>query len=263
MTFKKIRSLVGRIFSERQQMVIILWLSQIFWHLRKYFLGVEIDYPDEFMQNWKSIRKKSSQDKERNFTVYQLVKLHNKIFEGMQTNVIEFGTDRGGGLTTISKFIKKDTNVYSVDSFGLYADEIKKNVSKHDEHYQGQYKPFTKKTRFKDFNYLEMTESLNQILSKKNSKLETLVGYFPNLKKDDMNKLVNLKFSFVHLDFDLYQSTIDTFNFIKNRLEKNAIILFDDYNLINQEGVKKAVKDLQIDLDRGIQTQSGQLIIFT
>ena len=56
---------------------------------------------------------------------------------------------------------------------------------------------------------------------------------------------------------------MDTFNFIKDRLEKNAIILFDDYNLINQEGVKKAVKDLKIDLDRGIQTQSGQLIIFT
>ena len=61
----------------------------------------------------------------------------------------------------------------------------------------------------------------------------------------------------------MYQSTIDTFNFIKDRLEKNAILLFDDYNLINQEGVKKAVEDLKIDLNRGIQTQSGQLIIFT
>ena len=108
-----------------------------------------------------------------------------------------------------------------------------------------------------------MTKNLNQILFKKNSKLETLVGYFPQLKKEDMDKITNLKFSFVHLDFDLYQSTMDTFNFIKDRLEKNAIILFDDYNLINQEGVKKAVKDLKIDLDRGIQTHSGQLIIFT
>ena len=78
-----------------------------------------------------------------------------------------------------------------------------------------------------------------------------------------MDKIKDLKFSFVHLDFDLYQSTIDTFNFIKVRLEKNAIILFDDYNLINQDGVKKAVRDLKIDLDKGIQTQSGQLILFT
>ena len=73
---------------------------------------------------------------------------------------------------------------------------------------------------------------------------------FSKFKKEDMNKITNLKFSFVHLDFDLYQSTVDTYNFIKDRLEDNAIILFDDYNLINQEGVKKAVADLKINLDR-------------
>ncbi len=262
MTFKKIRSLVGRLFSEDQQMTIILWLSEIFWGLRKYFLGVEIDYPKEFLDNWKSIKSKSSQDKERNFTLYQLMKLHNKIFNDRKTNVIEFGSDRGGGLTTISKFVKKDTNIYSVDSFGLHAEEIKNNISEHDEHYQGKYKPFTKKTRFKDFNHIKMSENLNLILSKKNCKLETLVGYFPELKKEDMKKILNLKFSFVHLDFDLYQSTIDTYNFIEERLEKNAIILFDDYNLINQGGVKKAVETLKINLDTGIQTQSGQLIFF-
>ena len=126
MTFKKIRSLVGRLFTEEQQMIIILWLSEVYWYFRKFFLGVEIIYPKEFLDNWKSIKKISSQDKERNFTVYQLIKLHNKIFEGKQTNVIEFGTDRGGGLTTITKFIKKDTNLFSVDSFGLHAEEIKK-----------------------------------------------------------------------------------------------------------------------------------------
>ena len=71
-----------------------------------------------------------------------------------------------------------------------------------------------------------------------------------------------MKFSFVHLDFDLYQPTIDCFNFIKDRLEKNAIILVDDYNFINQEGVKKAVKDLKIDLSKSIQTQSGQLVLY-
>ena len=52
-------------------------------------------------------------------------------------------------------------------------------------------------------------------------------------------------------------------NFIKKKLEKNAIILVDDYNFINQEGVKRAIKDLKIDLNKGFQTQSGQLIIFT
>ena len=60
MIFKKIRSLGGRLFSENQQMLIIIWLSGIFWKMRKYFLGVEINYPDEFLDNWKSIKNQSS-----------------------------------------------------------------------------------------------------------------------------------------------------------------------------------------------------------
>ena len=263
MIFKKIRSLVGRLFNENQQMIVVMWLSAFYWKLRKYFLSVEIEYPQEFLENWNKIKKKSSQDKERNFTVYQLIKVFNTLFKGKETNVIEFGTDRGGTLTTISKFIKENSNIYAVDSFGFHAAEIKENVSKYDEHYQGNYKPFTKETRFKDFDHEEMSEELNKILSTKNSKLEVMVGYFPNLKNEDMGKISNLKYSFVHLDFDLYQPTKDCFNFIKNKLEKNAIILVDDYNFINQEGVKKAVKDLNVDLSKGFQTQSGQLIIFT
>ena len=232
-------------------MLIILWLSEIFWKMRKNFLGVEIVYPKEFLINLKSIKSRSSQDKERNFTVYQLVKLHNKLFEGKQTNVIEFGSDRGATLTTISKFIKKDSSIFSVDSFGLHADEIKKNVSKYDEHYHGKYKPFTKETRFENFDHVEMTKNLNDILLKKNSKLETLVGYFPKLDDQDMKKIINLKFSFVHLDYDLYQSTMTSFNFTKDKL-KNALILFDDYNLINWNSQTRNC-DLKIDLDKGIQ----------
>ena len=67
MIFKKIRSLVGRLFDENQQMLIVMWLSDFFWGLRKYFLSVEIDYPEEFLENWKNIKKQSSQDKESNF----------------------------------------------------------------------------------------------------------------------------------------------------------------------------------------------------
>ncbi len=262
MKFKNIRSFFGKFFSENAQMHFLIYLSGFFWKLRKYFLAVEITYPQEFIENWNSIKKISSQDKERNFTLYQILKMHNKIFEGKNTNIIEFGTDRGGSLTTISKFIKNNSKIFAVDSFGIYSDEIKKNISIHDPHYQGSYKPFTKETRFRDFDYKVMTKNLNQILNHKNSKLETFAGYFPDLEREHMNKISELKYSFVHLDFDLYKPTIDCLNFVKNRLEKNAIIFVDDYNLINQEGVKKALEDLKIDLERGIQTSSGQLILF-
>ena len=66
----------------------------------------------------------------------------------------------------------------------------------------------------------------------------------------------------MHADFDLYKPTLEVIKFIIPRLEKNAILLIDDYNLINQEGVKWAVRDTGININKGIQTPSGQLIFF-
>lgn len=264
MIFKKLRSLVGRLFDENQQMLIVIFLSDCFWSLRKYFLSVVIDYPEEFLANWKSIKKNTSQDKERNFTVYQLIKVHNQIFADKETFAIEFGVDRGGTLSTICKFIKKNTSIFAIDSFGIHSDKIKENVTNYDPHYLGKYMPFTKKTRFKDFDHRKLDNSLNELLKKKNCKLKIIASYFPDsLFKNDLNLISINKYSFVHLDFDLYKPTVDAIKFIMPRLEKNAIILVDDYNFINQEGVKWAIKDTGISLDRCIQTQSGQLIIYT
>ena len=99
--FKTLRSFVGKILPESFQMKVVIFLSDIFWLFGKYFLGAELDYPKEFLINWKSIKKKSSQDRERNFTIYQLIKIHNEIFKDQQTSVIEFGVDRGGTISTI------------------------------------------------------------------------------------------------------------------------------------------------------------------
>jgi len=262
--FKKIRSLVGRLFDENQQMLIVMHLSDFFWFLRKYFLSVEIEYPSEFLENWNTIKKNSSQDKERNFTVYQMIKVHNEIFKDRKTSIIEFGVDRGGTLTTICKFVKNNTEVFALDSFGTYADDIKDNISSYDSHYLGKYRPFTKKTRFKEFNYLSLEEKLNQNLIKKSSNLNIIQCYFPDkIDKKNLEKISSTKYSFVHIDFDLYKPTVDVIKFITPKLEKGAIILLDDYNFINQEGVKWAVRDSGINLNKCIQTQSGQLICYT
>ena len=262
--FKYIRSFIGKLFPENIQMVIIIFLSDLFWKLRKYFLSVVIDYPKEFLINWQSIKKNSSQDKERNFTIYQVIKLHNEIFKDKETSVIEFGVDRGGTITTISKFIKPKTKIYALDSFGIYADNIKKNVSNFDEHYKGSYKPFTKQTRFKNFNYKDLETNLSEPLLKKNCKIKIICCHFPNsLNDEDIIDLSSNKYSFVHFDFDLYLPTLEAIKFILPKLEKNAILLFDDYNFLNQEGVKVAVLESEINIKRSIQTQGGQLICFT
>ena len=262
--FKQIRSLVGRLFNENQQMIVVMHLSHFYWFLRKYFLAVEITYPKEFLINWSIIKNYSSQDRERNFTVYQMIKVHNEIFKGKKTNIIEFGVDRGGTLTTISKFVKDKSEIYALDSFGFFANDIKSNITNYDPHYLGRYKPFTKETRFKSFDYLTLEKQLNGILEKKESNLNLIKCHFPEkIDNEVFKKISSIKYSFVHVDFDLYKPTLDVIKFIIPRLEENAIILLDDYNLINQEGVKWAVKDSGINISKCIQTQSGQLICYT
>ena len=146
----------------------------------------------------------------------------------------------------------------------FFADEIKNNVTNFDPHYLGSYKPFTKKTRFKDFNFLNLQKELNDILIKKQGNLNIIKCYFPNnIEEETFKNLSSLKYSFVHIDFDLYKPTLEVIKFIIPRLEKNAIILLDDYNMINQEGVKWAVRDSGINISKCIQTQSGQLICYT
>ena len=41
--------------------------------------------------------------------------------------------------------VKNDTEIFALDSFGFYADDIKNNVVNYDSHYLGKYRPFTKK----------------------------------------------------------------------------------------------------------------------
>ena len=78
--------------------------------------------------------------------------------------------------------------------------------------------------------------------------------------KKILEEISSKKFSFVHFDFDLFVPTSEAIKFIKPKLAQNAILLFDDYNNINQEGVKHAVKESGLDVSKSIQTQSGQLI---
>ena len=104
----------------------------------------------------------------------------------------------------------------------------------------------------------------NEILIKKESNLNIIKCYFPEKIEDEIfKKISSIKYSFVHVDFDLYKPTLDVIKFVILRLEKNAIILLDDYNLINQEGVKWAVRDSGVNINKCIQTQSGQLICYT
>ena len=107
-------------------------------------------------------------------------------------------------------------------------------------------------------NYLALEKQLNEILIKRESNLNLIKCYFPEKIDDEIfKKISSIKYSFVHVDFDLYKPTLDVITFVIPRHEKNTIILLDDYNLINQEGVKWAARDSGVKISKCIQTQSG------
>ena len=262
--FKDIRSKVSKIFTESQQMRIIILLSSIFWWFRKYFLGVEIEYPEKFLKNWIRTKNDSSLDKERNFTLYQLINIHNEKFKNEETNIIEFGVSRGSSLKLISKFSKEKTNIFGIDSFGFYADEIKKrSTSRHDKNYHGPGVAFNTKTRFLNFSVEKLQNEINSDSNFYNKKLYLIKCHFPDVINDDDKKIVyDREYAFAYLDFDLHISTLRALEFILPRMKKNGIILIDDYNFINQEGCKVAVKEFGLNIDKCFQTQSVQLIYF-
>ena len=109
-----------------------------------------------------------------------------------------------------------------------------------------------------------MIKAHNEIIIKKGNNLNIIKCYFLEKIDDEIFKKISfIKYSFIHVDFDLYKPTLDVITFVIPRHEKNAIILLDYYNLISQEGVKWAVRDSGVNIRKCIQTQSGQLICYT
>jgi len=58
--------------------------------------------------------------------------------------------------------------------------------------------------------------------------------------------LENVKYSFVHVDGDLYQSTLDSLEYFYPRMVPGGVILFDDYNWPHTPGVVKAVEEFMV-----------------
>ena len=71
-------------------------------------------------------------------------------------------------------------------------------------------------------------------LPKVNKNVVLIKGWFDKTLPEFMNKHKKKKITFIHIDCDLYSSTKTIFNLVKNNLDKNCIIVFDE--LINYPG---------------------------
>lgn len=72
------------------------------------------------------------------------------------------------------------------------------------------------------------------------------------------NEVADKRFSFVHLDVDLYEPTRDSVSFFYSQMNPGAILLCDDYGFTSCPGARKAIDDFLRDKpERMIALSSG------
>lgn len=149
------------------------------------------------------------------YTVYSVAKSQSKL----DGDMAEIGVFQGGSAKLICE-AKENKKLHLFDTF-----EGLPELSDKDTHFGMTY---WKKNQFNDTSI----ESVKNYLSKYEN-VFFYKGEFPSTA----GPVENARFSFVHLDVDLYQSTLDCLNFFYPRLVQGGIILTHDYHT---NGVRSA-----------------------
>ena len=156
------------------------------------------------------------------YIIYSIVKTQTSL-EG---DLAEVGVYQGGSAKLICE-IKKEKKLYLFDTFtGL------PEVSDDDTH-------FGEKHWYENEFSNTSVESIQELL-KKYKNVSIIKGNFPESGKEIIDK----KFCFVHLDVDLYKSTIESLRFFFPKMVLGGIILIHDYH---SDGIQKAIKEFKND----------------
>tara|TARA_A100001015_G_scaffold210138_1_gene235440 strand:+ start:1599 stop:2357 length:759 start_codon:yes stop_codon:yes gene_type:complete len=142
----------------------------------------------------------------------------SKSLKNKNGNILDIGCLKGGAGFVMSKINKKG-NTYLIDTF----DGLIENENYH------------KKEHFV-FGDVEFVENRIKLLNLKNTKV--IKGRFP---KGAVKYIKGERFKLCHIDVNTYNSTKSAFNYVKNKIIKDGIIIFDDYGIYSTDGVKKFV----------------------
>jgi len=141
-------------------------------------------------------------------------------------DIAEVGVYKGGGSKIIARARQTDKHLYLFDSF-----EGLPEVSTQDPGLEvGQMA----------VSFENVQDYLQEIPNK-----TFIKGMFPQTA--ELLPSQEMKFSFVHLDMDTYQSTLEGLKYFYPRMSKGGFILMHDYNSISCRGVQKAVDEFFFD----------------
>jgi O-methyltransferase len=89
------------------------------------------------------------------------------------------------------------------------------------------------------------------------------VEFFPGFIPDTLPPLTQRKFSFVHVDVDLYSSVMDCCHFFYERLTPGGVLIFDDYGfkMYKQAGRRAVDEFFDTKPDQPIVLPTGQCLV--
>jgi predicted O-methyltransferase YrrM len=160
--------------------------------------------------------------------------LHNKVNEtkGLSGEMAEIGVYKGGSTMMIG-LSDPDRGLYACDSFEGLPETSKEDIVQNGGHSKGDFADTS-------------LEGVRQLIGYDNNTL-LIKGFFPDKVIHEHMEI--LSYSFVHIDVDLYQPTLDSLNFFWDRMVKDGIIVSDDYQWRNTPGVKTAFDEFFKDKD--------------
>ncbi len=95
-----------------------------------------------------------------------------------------------------------------------------------------------------------------------NLKEFSFVNYYKGWIPERFKEVEHLRFSFVHIDVDLYDPTFESLRFFYRSCNPGAVILCDDYGFATCPGAKKAMDDFFRDKpEKVIMLTTGQAFI--
>ncbi len=154
---------------------------------------------------------------------YEIYKIWNNIkLDSIKGNYIEFGVYKGKSLIhsykTYKKIFKETPNInikfFGLDSFEGFP------VENHDFYSSSNFAVSSEKV-------------INNF--KKYEQIEIIEGYF-NEVLDSNENLIDNQFSFVFIDCDIYESSLDIFKYIKGKIANGGFIMIDDFTSIDKNG---------------------------
>jgi len=172
-------------------------------------------YDQKFLQILQKVGNECYLDNEEKYTIYSSVKAVNDL----PGDIAEVGVYKGGSAKLICE-IKRNKDLYLFDTFeGL---------------------PKTSNEDLVREGWLNDTslDAIKKYLAEYNG-IHFFKGRFPETARAVSSK----KFSFVHLDSDIYQSTLDGLKFFWPRMISEGRIVSHDFNARDVRGVRQAFEE--------------------